>query len=1470
MKRFSMAAAVTVLALNLSAVFRVEAQAAPAATNWGEPVDGLSVRLTSEMAQWPFSKPAILKFSVRNQGKETVLVAQNQLGGQLEAEGIWFSWTNVFNGPMVELAPGAQLDNIPINFDTRWENDSVFFPFGPGGHTARFTPLARQKGGQAIRAVSNPVDFDVLLPNFPGLDGGQAGPAFPAENASRANAAPTDIRARSVDDETGSAVTNIWLQSGTTNAEKPSDFAWSQNYQGPIVTDSQGRFVVQSQGTDQVWRVLADGYQPQTIPAQPAGTNAATTDLVVRLKRAQDLRGVVLDYRGQPVPGARVSLASAGAQGGRGRPNPKSGNSSTTTDASGRFALRPMGGFEMKVVVTSSDGHLVWPVHLPETGQELKITLPQPASLLVRYDIAGDPPDSTLLLTLITREREMPLWENVNSQLSPTVPNHKQTSLTNLTPGTYLCIRFKTLPGDAERGYTNILDHQTLLLEPGWTQDLDLARLTGYPIQGQVTMRDQAEVPPGSISVYPIGGIPRGKGADGAIFGKDGHFQTSLLSPGTYTVQADARALATGAANRTGMPDFIAWSTITVTADAAPAPMKIELLPYSTSNNLSGPPTTTNRNAARPRPVARPQAAIANPGAITVRLLDDETGEPIVDFLVQLGTPADPAKPNDVFWNSYFSGNEQSPGIFTASRNQIAPYALRFTAPGYVPQILTPDALVNALPAGLEVRLKRGQMVQGVVLDAAGRPVSGARVLLVTGDRVYLRDGKFQYGMPGGASTNTDDAGRFTLRGGGASAERVVVISPDGHFIWPAAQPGPGQEVAQQLVVVLPKPATLIVRYDIPGDAPEAKTDIYLRQQDKEMPLWTNIVLSLSLTVSNGGQVVLTNLTPGSYYLSRNKTVGTQGATVETQTNVVEPGQTRYANLVHTNGQRLRGQIIGLDQAKASGGYLYVKSAEATGIPWPQRSRNEQNEYKYPTFEITQFGADGNFQTAMLKPGDYTVIADVYPPQDRSANGQGGPAGPYRNNAPDYIGVVKVTVSSDPMPPMSIQLVQAPYVDIAGSGVDDETGRPIPDLSIESGQVNPDKPGEILWQQGYQGISLEGSFSLWGLKDGAALRFQADGYLPEVITRNQIIASRQTANFQVRMKHGGELRGMVLDHAGWPVPGAIVYLAPVELGFVRLGPLGWSSSGNGPAITNWGHSHAVTDPAGRFSMRGIGTNETRLIAVSPDDYLIQPVPVAGPVQDLKITLPEPASLIVDYDIPGDVPKADFTLTLNTNELESPIWKYITSTRWGAAPNGGQIVLSNLMPGVYDFSRPRQGDANNRGRPIVFGDPQKTVHTDHQRVVLQSGQTQQVHIVRSAGQRVEGQVTGLPALPDTAEAFLCVASSTAIRSRADFMTNKLDPCFDAVTLPGNGHFQTAVLEPGTYTLVAEVYLEDDASDDEDDKDVPGDQPILGGGFVFFRPQKLTLIGSATVTVPTNAPPPPVRIGLRPLKDAGAAP
>lgn len=86
-----------------------------------------------------------------------------------------------------------------------------------------------------------------------------------------------------------------------------------------------------------------------------------------------------------------------------------------------------------------------------------------------------------------------------------------------------------------------------------------------------------------------------------------------------------------------------------------------------------------------------------------------------------------------------------------------------------------------------------------------------------------------------------------------------------------------------------------------------------------------------------------------------------------------------------------------------------------------------------------------------------------------------------------------------------------------------------------------------------------------------------------------------------------------------------------------------------------------------------------MIVVSDDGQTVHPVAVSGPGQDLKITLPQPATLVVHYDIPGDVAQADFNLTLHSNEMEMPLWKYATVKATARVTNGGQMVLSNLIP-----------------------------------------------------------------------------------------------------------------------------------------------------------------------------------------------
>jgi hypothetical protein len=341
------------------------------------------------------------------------------------------------------------------------------------------------------------------------------------------------------------------------------------------------------------------------------------------------------------------------------------------------------------------------------------------------------------------------------------------------------------------------------------------------------------------------------------------------------------------------------------------------------------------------------------------------------------------------------------------------------------------------------------------------------------------------------------------------------------------------------------------------------------------------------------------------------------------------------------------------------------------------------------------------------------------------------------------------------------------------------------------------------------------------------------------------------------MKRGGELHGLVLDHAGRPAAGAKVYLAPLELGYARFGWVMGSGSGE-TMLKYYAHTFDTTDAAGHFAFQGVGTNRTRVIVVSEDGQMVYPVAVSGPGQDLKITLPEPATLVVHYDIPEDVAEADFNLTLHSNEMEMPLWKYVTVKATARVTNGGQMVLSNLTAGTYDFSRLRMGGPITGGYSYMFlsGDPAERVESDFQKLVLEPGRTQELQFIRSLGQRIEGQVTGLDSITNLIGAYLYVGSASAIGGTLDFKS-KLELCYDAVKLEKNGHFQTALLEPGSYTLVAEAYEWGELPE----RSFADDEPQYGG-VMRFRPQRLALVASANVTVTTNAPPRPMKIELHP--------
>ena len=142
--------------------------ASAAEPGWGEPMEGLSVRLQSDSAVLYFCEGIALLLSVRNLGHETFAVPESQEPGELEMDGVWHSywcsWSDPYYVARRPLPPGQQFDNIavlPVGGD--WRKDSAPLNAQAGKHTIRFAVAARRagpNGGQTLRAVSNPVEVE--------------------------------------------------------------------------------------------------------------------------------------------------------------------------------------------------------------------------------------------------------------------------------------------------------------------------------------------------------------------------------------------------------------------------------------------------------------------------------------------------------------------------------------------------------------------------------------------------------------------------------------------------------------------------------------------------------------------------------------------------------------------------------------------------------------------------------------------------------------------------------------------------------------------------------------------------------------------------------------------------------------------------------------------------------------------------------------------------------------------------------------------------------------------------------------------------------------------------------------------------------------------------------------------------------------------------------------------------------------
>ncbi len=400
--------------------------------------------------------------------------------------------------------------------------------------------------------------------------------------------------------------------------------------------------------------------------------------------------------------------------------------------------------------------------------------------------------------------------------------------------------------------------------------------------------------------------------------------------------------------------------------------------------------------------VVEPAETPRPPYAGRAQVVDGETGAPVEHFSLQQGRP-DPRQPDEILWygKRKIVGGYRD-GFFRIEHPDVVEgtVRLRVLADGYVPGIVVAETEDGLVPELLVVRLERGEPVRGLVLDHLGRPVAGAKVFLAPPTATYVTNGRTD--IEGAGHLRTDAEGRFVLEGGrGEDTPPVVVLTPELHaWLTPVSEPG------AELLIELPRPAELVVRYDVADD--DALTRLRLQLKTWEMADWKGVLeCTERKTVENGGEVVFRGLTPGVYDFSRDKNLRVGelgfGAMCDRRTLTLAPGERKVVELTRPKGATISGEVLGLENTEAPGAFVYIRAAEATGDP-----RGE--DWKLTTFDGRTCGRDGAFRTARLAPGKYTAVVHAYEPlrdEERYRTGW---------KLPDFVGLLRFTIPEEGEP----------------------------------------------------------------------------------------------------------------------------------------------------------------------------------------------------------------------------------------------------------------------------------------------------------------------------------------------------------------------------------------------------------------------------------------------------------------------
>ena len=166
-------------------------------SGWGEPTNGLSLRLVADNVVWTNGEIPQLRFSLRNSGTTVVNWTDLEQGGGLLWDNIPFVSFYRYAASSgrdiaVHIIPvGARIDDVPFNFGNG-RLTGILPPIPPGKHTIRLVIIAKwiyPHDNPDFNVVSNPVEIEIASSANPEVRSVNSNPFLAASAASNLQSA---------------------------------------------------------------------------------------------------------------------------------------------------------------------------------------------------------------------------------------------------------------------------------------------------------------------------------------------------------------------------------------------------------------------------------------------------------------------------------------------------------------------------------------------------------------------------------------------------------------------------------------------------------------------------------------------------------------------------------------------------------------------------------------------------------------------------------------------------------------------------------------------------------------------------------------------------------------------------------------------------------------------------------------------------------------------------------------------------------------------------------------------------------------------------------------------------------------------------------------------------------------------------------------------------------------------------------